>query len=441
MLVAWSLLFSSLLIGCNRHPDVILLSLDTLRVDHVSAFNSDSPAQTPFLDSVAKDGVIFTQAYSPISVTGPAFISLMTGQDIARHQVSMNVFRGGPSLPETEITLAELFVEKEYQTAAFLSGFTLHPNLGLSQGFLVYDGPRRTSRRWGDATAKKALTWLQKTPERRFLWYHTYDAHGPWTRFGSECAKRADDPETLSLLEHIPKYQRLQNCIDPEEYKARYAKAVQFADANVGLILDELKRQDRYDDALIVIVSDHGESFTERELWFDHGTSAHEEQLHVPLIIKYPRNKHAGTIDRRLVSLMDVAPTLVSEASLSPLPAAQGKSLTDRSYDGTPVLFGESSHCKNEKVLTCSPQGPRGKEFSLRNNSTAILLKGTDVFQYDRNTDLEEKSPQLANDTLKDELSSFATERRQQSMDLVWPPRQRTPDVNLLKKLGYVDEE
>ena len=123
------------------------------------------------------------------------------------------------------------------------------------------------------------------------------------------------------------------------------------------------------------------------------------------------------------------------------MPAAQGSSLTDSSYSGVSVLFGESSHCKNEKVLNCSPHGPKGKEFSLRSDSTAVLIKGSKVFQYDRKEDLEEKKPISVNEHLEQQISSFAKERRQQSADLVWPPQQRTPDINMLKKLGYIDED
>ena len=139
----------------------------------------------------------------------------------------MNVFRGGPSLDEQEVTLAERFQEKGYRTAAFVSGFTLRPHLGLTQGFELYDAPsRKQKRRWGNKTAKNAVDWLQSTPKQVFLWYHTYDPHGPWQKWGTECSKRAKGKEGLATLEKIPKYQRINDCIDLEEYKERYATAV-----------------------------------------------------------------------------------------------------------------------------------------------------------------------------------------------------------------------
>ena len=159
------LLLPLLLIGCDlfssqEPPDVLILTIDTLRVDHVSAFSSNSPAQTPVLDALAADGVAYTNAYSPISVTGPAFVSLMTGLPISEHNVTMNVFRGGTSLSEDFDTLAESFQQNEYRTGGFVSGFTLRPSLGLSQGFNVYDAPSGGgNRRWGDRTAQKAIQW------------------------------------------------------------------------------------------------------------------------------------------------------------------------------------------------------------------------------------------------------------------------------------------
>src|SRR5687768_6378357 len=95
-----------LLLGCSR-PDVIFLTVDTLRVDHVGVFNPESPAKTPRMDALAADGVVYTRAYSPISVTGPAFCTLHSGLLPGSHGVTMNLFRGGAALPEKVETVAE----------------------------------------------------------------------------------------------------------------------------------------------------------------------------------------------------------------------------------------------------------------------------------------------------------------------------------------------
>ena len=107
----WHLLMClSLGLGCSSKPvDVVIIAVDTLRVDHVSAYAPSGPANTPHMDSLAADGVIHTQAFSPVSVTAPAFASLMTGQSLNQHGVLMNMFRGGDPLPASAQTLAEQF--------------------------------------------------------------------------------------------------------------------------------------------------------------------------------------------------------------------------------------------------------------------------------------------------------------------------------------------
>lgn len=442
-LVLWPLFMScDLLENDNPPPDVLILSIDTLRVDHVSSFSSNSPAQTPVLDALAADGVSYTQAYSPISVTGPAFVSLMTGLTIHEHNVTMNAFRGGTSLPEDYDTLAETFQRNDYRTGGFVSGFTLRPSLGLSQGFDVYEYPSDGSnRRWGDITAQQAIQWLSESDETAFLWYHTYDAHGPWDRWGTTCEKKAHTEQEFATLERIPLYQRLDTCIDETEYQARYAKAVEFADHNVGLIIDFLKQHDRYDNALIIVTSDHGESFTERALWFDHGTTAHEEQLHVPLIIKYPQSETGGTKDSRLISLLDIAPTVLSVADLPEFPNATGANLYQNAEEIRPYLFGESSHCKNNRLLSCAPIGPKGKVFALRSSEMTIVQNGNSMEQFNRKHDPFELKPLPLYSPLGSTLQQFSEQRRTQVKDLIWPPPdRRSTEFHQLQKLGYVNE-
>lgn len=436
----------SFLHGCSYFSpppiDVVILTVDTLRVDHVSAFSPTSPANTPHMDALASDGISYTEAYSPISVTGPAFVSLMTGMPISDHNVTMNVFRGGTSLAQEEDTLAERFQATQYRTGAFVSGFTLRESLGLNQGFNVYSPPTgKGNRRWGNKTAARANAWMKKKDGPVFLWYHTYDAHGPWDRWGTTCAKVASSVEERQILDRIPKYQRIEACIDEAEYATRYAKAVEFADRNVGRVIQALKDEGRYENALIIVTADHGESFTERELWFDHGTTAHEEQLHVPLIIKYPQNTRAGEKDDRLVSLLDIAPTVLSVVDLPALPKASGKSLIDTVDPIRDVVYGESSHCKKNALLSCKPIGPQGKVFALRNTELSIVQQGDDLMEYNRTQDPSELQPLPLTSALGTDLTEFAIERREQVKDLVWPPpNKRSVEFQQLQQLGYVNE-
>ena len=141
----WTPVLTCLGLACQPTPppDVIFITIDTLRVDHVGAYSAESPAETPQMNRLAQLGTLYSQAYSPISVTGPAFVTLHTGQDPDRHGVRMNAFRGGNTLSYEAETLADRLSAEGYQTAAFVSGFTLRPGLGLEQGFDTYSAPEK----------------------------------------------------------------------------------------------------------------------------------------------------------------------------------------------------------------------------------------------------------------------------------------------------------
>ena len=155
-------------------------------------------------------------------------------------------------------------------------------------------------------------------------------------------------------------YQRLGECTDPNEYARRYGEAVKFADENVGMILDELKKLGKYQDSWIVITADHGESLTERELWFDHGTTPYVEQLQVPLLIKAPRSVKWTGQDDRLVSLSDVLPTILDGLELD-APIVDGFSLN---------ISHESAH--HWRIL--SLQIGRGAELCSSRSSWQVVF-------------------------------------------------------------------
>jgi hypothetical protein len=399
----------TLLFGCTvaippAKPDVIFITIDTLRVDHVGAFNPKSPAKTPNLDRLARDGVRFTQAWSPISITGPAFASLFTGMTPGQHGVLLNFFRGGAPLEKKHETLAEQLRPTGYRTGAFVSGFTLRKKAGLSQGFNVYDSPTNY-RRWGWRTVRLAIDWLSASQKPAFLWYHNYDAHGPLKRWvlpdeTTRTWKRA--PESS-----ISPHQRLDDIVDPEYYKAKYALAVEFADTQVGSLLEALDKSDRYDNALIVFVADHGEGFDEREVWFDHGTDAYAEQLHIPMVIKLPKNASAGTSVETMVSLIDVLPTVRNVLGMSPKSGLDGGDLRQVEHLH---LNGENSHCQPWPYANCAPVGGKGKVLVTRTSTHSLMRRmtptGAVYERYDRTVDPEERTPTKRTVSLPPETAS-----------------------------------
>lgn len=435
------------LIGCRRErgPDVVLLTVDTLRLDHVGAFNPDSPAKTPAIDALARDGVVFEQAFSPISVTGPAFVSLFTGQSPGSHGVVLNTFRGGPALAEGTPTLATRLREEGFSTAAFVSGFTLRPSLGLAPGFQVYDAPAEgVKRRPGDRTAQRAIDWLgdQRRWARLFLWWHSYDAHGPFDVVAEAAPLDGAWERHPEQLARIAPYQRIEGISDPRFYTARYAAAVEHVDAQVGRLVQALKEAGRYDDALIILTADHGESFTERELWFDHGTHASAEQLRVPLVIKVPGGARAGERVEELVDLMDLAPTVLDVLGLGGLPNADGRPIGSQTRT---ELVGESSHCKDEAVLSCAPRGPDGKEFAIRDRAWTLLrsprAEGASWVAYNRREDPLEREPLEAAQAPKgwvDVLQAGFEQRVGRGLRLP-AGEDDSEEIKALRALGYVE--
>jgi arylsulfatase A-like enzyme len=357
----------------------------------------------------------------------------------------MNLYRGGNHLSPEATTLAERLRDEGFKTAAFLSAFTLRRDLGLDQGFEIYDAPELLATRPGDQAAAAAAAWLtgQAPEDRLFLWFHTYDAHGPWDQVETPEAS-ADWARTTRTVERRMRDQQVIDGIsDPDFYAQRYARSVEKTDAQVGIVLDALRTAGRLDQALIVLASDHGESFTERELWFAHGTSALDEQLHIPLIIQGPQRPEAGKISDRLTSLADVVPSVLAWLQLPEMHGIDGLSFADGSA-GHSELLGESSHCKSHPALRCSPRGSMGKEFVLRTADETIqrrsVLTGARWRRYDRHEDPRETRslsvPQShpARRTLSDEARWRKTEPFASHIEPM-----DDDETAALRTLGYVD--
>ena len=271
-----------------------------------------------------------------------------------------------------------------------------------------------------------------------------FDPHGPVARMLEPGEIDGDWERDPAHLAHIPNYQRIEDISQHDLYEMLYARGVERADRAVGKLIEGLKAADRYDDALIVFLADHGEGFRERALWYDHGTSAHVEQTHVPLIIKYPKSARAGTSDERLVSLVDVAPTLVDIAGLKPLSGVDGTSL-----DGTGEIraraVSESSHCKRVAVLDCAPVGGGGKEIAVRTLTHTWVSRSEQAGEvevvFDRKKDPIEFRPLMEpGELLKDEtLQAVRKDRRSRLYDALPGESETDRETQRLRALGYVE--
>jgi len=309
----------------NHRPSVLLVTLDTVRADHLGCYGY-SRIRTPALDGLASEGVRFARAYAQVPITLPSHVVILTGTYPMWNGVRDFTTRG--LSPDVGL-LAEAFERHGYATAAFVSAFVLDSSWGLKRGFQVYDdqfdprqfetqNPGNIQRRGGE-TVDHLLGWLKSQARGAaaarpfFVWLHLYDPHSPY------------DP--------------------PEPFRTRYAShpydgEIAYADSQLGRVFDYLRQAELYDPALVVFVSDHGESLGEHGE-DEHGFFLYRSTLQVPLIVKLPRSSSAasgGRVVRVPVGTIDLAPTLLEVSHLEdPLRRQfQGQSLA-------PLVLGKTT--------------------------------------------------------------------------------------------------
>jgi len=277
-------------------PSVILITIDTLRADHVGCYGAQT-VKTPTLDALAHDGVVFERAISQVPLTWPSHAVILTGT--YPFQNGVQDFTGQPLGPQFR-SVAQAFQQAGYATGAVVSAFVLDRSWGLARGFDFYDDAFSAEtfaqkdiglvdRRAGESVVH-AIAWLKKTPRRPFfLWLHLYDPHSPY------------DP--------------------PEPYRSEYSShlydgEIAYADHELGTLMTWLRQNHLYDSSLIVALSDHGESLGEHGE-DEHGFFLYNATVHVPLIVKPPAGSGIPAARRpEPVETVAVAPTLLQLAGL-----------------------------------------------------------------------------------------------------------------------------
>ena len=307
-LILVALTCTSVLSRRAKPKNLLLVSLDTVRADHLGCYH-DAAAQTPAIDALAASGLRFEQAATVVPLTLPAHASLMTGTFPGWHGVRDN---GGFYLDDDQRTLAEVLRDNGFRTGGFVGAFVLDRRWGIAQGFDRYvddfDLDRFESasgmdmiQRPGSEVVDRALEWLRSERSRRFFaWVHLYDAHTPY-----------DAPE--------PFRSRF-----PPTRDGAYAAEIASADAQVGRLIASLRADGRLDDTLVIIVADHGEMLGEHgEL--THGFFIYEAATHIPLIVSGP-GVPAGVVSDQ-VRIVDVMPTALSLLGIAIPKQAQGTDL------------------------------------------------------------------------------------------------------------------
>ena len=278
------------------HPNVILITIDTLRADHVGCYGA-LEVKTPTLDALAADGVLFERAISQVPLTWPSHAVILTGT--YPFQNGVQDFTGQPLAPQFR-SVAQAFKQGGYATGAVVSAFVLDRSWGLGRGFDYYDDAFSAETfatkdiglvdRRAAQSVDHALAWLKKTPRRPFfLWLHLYDPHSPY-----------DPPEPYRT-----------------EYRSHlYDGEIAYADHELGRLIAWLKQSHLYDSSLIMALSDHGESLGEHGE-DEHGFFVYNATVHVPLIVKPPAGSGIRSERRRdAVETAAVAPSLLELAGI-----------------------------------------------------------------------------------------------------------------------------
>src|SRR5437868_10388496 len=308
-------------------PKVVLVTIVSLRDDHVHCYGY-GPIQTPALDGLAKDGIRFTEAFTPSPITNTSHTSILTGLLPSNHGVTDFAI----PLAATHPTLAVLLKKNGYHTAAFIGAVILDSKTlapGLDHGFDFYDNfPQyvQSKSRWGRVerrgmeVVQHAETWMTAHPTGpHFVWIHLYDPHDPY--------------------EPPPPYS--------QTYKDRlYDGEIAYADAALENFVAYLKKQGRYENSTIIVVGDHGEGLGEHHE-DTHGIFLYDSTTHVPLIMKLPGRSNAARVVDAQMRTTDILPTVLDLLHASAPVKLDGESL--KPYFGgaesaSRTAFGETDY-------------------------------------------------------------------------------------------------
>jgi arylsulfatase A-like enzyme/Flp pilus assembly protein TadD len=297
-------LLALMLGGCSRAKaplNLVLVSVDTLRADHLSCYGSKA-IQTPHFDRIAREGILFENLSTVVPITLPAHASLFTGTTPVHHGVHYNVgFRLRDNVP----TLATTLKGAGYRTGGFVGSFVLDRKFGLGQGFDHYsdempDTDQVLPERKGEEVLEEALAWIEAGSEGPFFAFlHFYDPHHPY-----------DPPPPFDP--GVP---------DPA---ARYLGEVAYVDSLLGRLLGFLETRGILDSTVLVVTADHGESLGEHGEE-EHGFFVYQSTLHVPLLVRAPMIAPGKRVDS-LVRTIDIAPTVLELLGVEAPSSFEGES-------------------------------------------------------------------------------------------------------------------
>jgi arylsulfatase A-like enzyme len=323
-----------------KKSNVILVSIDTLRADHLGTYGYTRET-SPALDSLAQDSAVFLNTFATSAWTLPSHASMLTSLFGFNHQIYYNDERIGPSLA----TLADVLRQDRFFCAAFTGGVYVGSRYGFSKGFDSF------SERQGDFSVHDAAErafqavseWIGQNQDKYFfLFVHTYQPHSPYdcpAPYNSVFLGHDSNLQKVNILDYLGGREGTFKPLSEEErqdFIGLYDGEIRYTDEwLIKPLLSRLKQLALYDRTMVIVTSDHGEEFFDHGGW-EHGHTLYHELLRVPLIMKFPNSKFRGKRIETIVSQVDVMPTILEEMGIDD---------KDLGLDGRslhPLLKGES---------------------------------------------------------------------------------------------------
>lgn len=417
-------LLLGLAVGCGYEgqsslTNVVLITVDTLRADHVGAYGGTVP--TPAMDALAVEGARIHRAFTPVPSTGPAVVSLLTGTHPWHHGVLLNAVTLGAGLP----SLPERLQSAGFETAAFVSSYVVSARFGFDRGFDLHHfepshgaqpnaGKYRSQHWWsrGAKTTDAALRWLDSRGKAPFfLWVHYIDPHDPY-RPPPGFERPEDEPVDLSnkrLSHAVEGHDKLRTLI------RYYRGSVVYTDFQIGQLVDRLRARNLLDQTLIILTADHGEGLGDHGV-LGHGRNLHDELVRVPMIFRGPQIPAGRELDG-LAQLEDLMPTILSMLGLPYADSLDG-------VDLSPWLRGE--------VATSPRAAAVGRRAAFGNVPPLFYARS------EENTWIG----QLDGSGVSFQLSSDPFERRGQRVrELPWPLRRHADSLRSDASIRVLDEE
>ncbi len=426
-----------------RPPNVLLVTLDTTRADALGCYGGLG-VETPIMDGLARDGVLYERAFSTSQGTNPSHASIHTGLYVSRHRVNNN----RTLLDPEAVTLAEVFADNGYATLAAVSVRHIDAdNTRFDQGFETFLHCERSEMRAGERNEtelEESLAALARGERPFFAWVHYYDPHGsyrPPPPFNDmyEIGDEYDKVEVQDTMD-IDDFFKAKPEVDPDVQIALYKGEVSYLDSEVGALLGTLERAGARDDTAVVIMGDHGESFTEHGVYFCH-RGLFNPTIHVPFIVHHPAQVPAGVRVKGLVSGVDVFPTALQLAGIDPTGMdIDGASLVPSfTAPDAPIheaIFSETVRGAGRAVLA-------GEDKFIKQYGNDPFISGNHLFRtfedYGEQQDLLLSQPERAKE-LEDLLERWYGSNKVRQLDSRERRDLDRATIEALEALGYADQ-